>query len=315
MSTFTVSCLLSYVRANGDIALATALSAVASKLMEGGSTLHSKLKVPINISKDSICSFNKNTAVGKLMQLAILLVIDEVSMGHKHIYEAVDRSLREVRGVDAPFGGLCVVFTGDWRQTLPVIPNGSESQIVDASLKFSYLWQDTKVFHLTDFMRGKNTGSEKVEEFSQWLLSIGNGTCGEGELHIPEEMRTGVDSLQSLTDFIFSNMDTNYKDLKWLSERAILCPTNAEAEEVNNVIIDKWKGTKTTFKSVDNTEESSRDYTPEFLNTLSLPGIAPHLLHLKIGAPVVLLRNIKQASGHCNGTKYVITNIKKIFWS
>ena len=94
--TFTISCLLSYVRAKGGIALATALSAVASKLMEGGSTLHSKLKVPINISKDSICSFNKNTTVGKLMQQAILLVIDEVSMGHKHIYEAVDRSLREV---------------------------------------------------------------------------------------------------------------------------------------------------------------------------------------------------------------------------
>ena len=94
--TFTISCLLSYVRAKGGIALATALSAVASKLMEGGSTLHSKLNVPINISKESICSFNKNMAIGKLMQLAILLVIDEVSMGHKHIYEAVDRSLREV---------------------------------------------------------------------------------------------------------------------------------------------------------------------------------------------------------------------------
>ena len=62
--TFTISCLLSYVRANGSIALATALSAVASKLMEGGSTLHNKLKVPINITNDSICSFNKNTAVG-----------------------------------------------------------------------------------------------------------------------------------------------------------------------------------------------------------------------------------------------------------
>ena len=94
--TFTISCLLSYVRAKGGIALATALSAVASKLMEGGSTLHSKLKVPINISKDSICPFNKNTTVGNIIRLTILLVIDEVSMGHKHIYEAVNRSIREV---------------------------------------------------------------------------------------------------------------------------------------------------------------------------------------------------------------------------
>ena len=76
-------------------------------------------------------------------------------------------------------------------------------------------------------------------------------------------------------------------------------------------MIEKWKGVKSTFKSVDNTEESSPDYTPEFLNTISLPGIAPHVLHLKIGAPVVLLRNINKKSGHCNGTQYVITNIRK----
>ena len=93
--TFTISYLFSYIWANGGIALATALCAVAYKLMEVGSTLHSKLKVPIHISKYSICSFNKNTAVGKLMQQGIILVIDDASMGHKHIYEAMDRSLRE----------------------------------------------------------------------------------------------------------------------------------------------------------------------------------------------------------------------------
>ena len=36
-------------------------------------------------------------------------------MGHKHVFEAIDRSLRFVRSVDAFFGGLTVVFATDWR--------------------------------------------------------------------------------------------------------------------------------------------------------------------------------------------------------
>ena len=113
--TFVLNLLLSALRGDGHIALATALSAVASMLLEGGSTLHSKLKVPINIRDDSLCSFTANTAIGKLMKQAKLLIIDEVSMGHKHIYEAIDRTLRSVRGTDSPMGGLCNIFAGDWR--------------------------------------------------------------------------------------------------------------------------------------------------------------------------------------------------------
>ena len=308
--TYVLDCLLSYVRSKGGIAVATALSAVASKLLDGGRTLHSKLKLPINIQEDSLCKFNKNTAVGKMMIRAELIIIDEVSMGHKHNYEAIDRSLREVREVDKPFGGLCTVFSGDWRQTLPVIPQGSESQIVDACLKFSYLWEFITVFHLTENMRVKLSGSPRMEEFSQWLLTIGDGTCGEGELTIPEEMKTTEDSLESLIDSTFEDVDNNYKDSKWLAERAVLCPTNTEADEVNNFMVEKFHGEKIEFKSIDTTEENSPDYTPEFLNTCSLPGIAPHLLRLKLGLSVILLRTMNHELGHCNGVKYVVTNIK-----
>ena len=109
---FVNNCLLSAMRQDGHIALATALSAVASKLLDGGSTLHSRMKIPIDIKEDSICSFNKNTAIGKLVTNARLLIIDEVSMGHKHIYEALDRSLRKARNIDKPMGGLCTIFAG-----------------------------------------------------------------------------------------------------------------------------------------------------------------------------------------------------------
>lgn len=92
--TFLINAILSAVRADGHIAIATALSAIASKLLEGGTTLHSKLKVPIDIKKDSICSFTNLCGIGKLFKEAKLLVIDEGPMGHRHIFEAVSRSVK-----------------------------------------------------------------------------------------------------------------------------------------------------------------------------------------------------------------------------
>ena len=244
------------------------------------------------------------------MKKAKVVIVDEVSMGHRHIYEAIDRTLREVRGVDKPMGGLCVVFSGDWRQCLAVIPRGSEAQIVDACLKFSYLWQFIKVFHLTENMRVKMSGSADLASFSNWLLSIGDGTCGDGVVDISEEMFTDEDSLHSLIDFVYPDLDNNSNKEKWLAERAILCPTNLEADEVNNVLVEEFPGQKYEFKSIDTTEENCTDYTPEFLNTCNLPGIAPHLLKLKRGLPVVLIRNMDPKNSHCNGVKYVVRNIR-----
>ena len=74
--TYLLNGLLSAVRSDGYIALGTALSAVASKLLTGGSTLHSKLKVPIKIQEDSVCGFTKNSGVGKMLMQTKIMIID-----------------------------------------------------------------------------------------------------------------------------------------------------------------------------------------------------------------------------------------------
>ncbi|KAL8536449.1 hypothetical protein ACS0TY_011890 [Phlomoides rotata] len=48
-------------------------------------------------------------------------------------------------------------------------------------------------------------------------------------------------------------------------------------------------------------------HTPEFLNTVKCSGVPDHDLNLKVGTPVMLLRNIDHSRGLCNGTKLVIT--------
>ena len=61
-------------------------------------------------------------------------------MAHRHAIEAVDRLFRDVCKIDGPFGGKVVVFGGDFRQILPVVPKGNRGDIVDACIGSSYLW-------------------------------------------------------------------------------------------------------------------------------------------------------------------------------
>ena len=50
-------------------------------------------------------------------------------------------------------------------------------------------------------------------------------------------------------------------------------------------------------------------YPTEFLNSLNISGVPPHELNLKIGLPVILLRNINPIIGLCNGTRMVVKQI------
>jgi len=50
-------------------------------------------------------------------------------------------------------------------------------------------------------------------------------------------------------------------------------------------------------------------YLVEFLNTLQFSGIANHKLELKVGVPILLLRNLNQSVGLCNGRRLIINRL------
>ncbi|KAD6119309.1 hypothetical protein E3N88_10580 [Mikania micrantha] len=50
-------------------------------------------------------------------------------------------------------------------------------------------------------------------------------------------------------------------------------------------------------------------YSPDVLNGLKLSGLPNHKLQLKVGVPVMLLRNIDQRNGLCNGTRLQIISL------
>ena len=63
------------------------------------------------------------------------------------------------------------------------------------------------------------------------------------------------------------------------------------------------------FSSDENIDELNLLYPPEFLHTLNFNSIPPHELNLKIGTPIMLLRNLNQSIGLCNGTRLIITQL------
>ena len=81
--------------------------------------------------------------------------------------------MQDIRKKSLPFGGLVGLLAGDWRQILPVVRHGSRPDIVDATLKSSYLWQIVTRLQLTQNMRSKLRGESS--QFTDFLLTIGNG--------------------------------------------------------------------------------------------------------------------------------------------
>lgn len=53
-------------------------------------------------------------------------------------------------------------------------------------------------------------------------------------------------------------------------------------------------------------------YTVEFLNTINTSGMPPHILVPKVGAPIMLIRNIDQQAGLCNGSRLKISKLGKM---
>ena len=61
-------------------------------------------------------------------------------MSHKASVEALDRAMRDFRNSNCPMGGCTILFSGDFRQSLPVMTRGTRADEVSASLKRSYLY-------------------------------------------------------------------------------------------------------------------------------------------------------------------------------
>ncbi|XP_028752703.1 uncharacterized protein LOC114712351 [Neltuma alba] len=325
--TFLWNALITTLRAKGEIVLPVASSGIAATLLPYGRTAHSRFAIPIQITESSVCGIKQNSALANLIKSTKLIIWDEAPMVQRYCIEAFDRTLKDIMHSNAPFGGKCIVIGGDFRQILPVIPKGTRATIVNASINSSYLWNHCRILKLTKNMRLTSTAipshKEKLEWFSNWLLHIGDGKLGEStdgvaEVEIPKELLlTNYNNpLHAIGDSIYTNLLHNLASGEYFNDRAILAPTIEMVDRINHYVCSLLPGESFEFLSCDYVCKSGQEsdtmdslYTTEFLNSITCSGMPPHKLHLKVGAPIMLLRNIDQASGLCNGTRLLISHL------
>jgi hypothetical protein len=168
---------------------------------------------------------------------------------------------------------------------------------------------------------------DEAANFAAWVLSIGDGKVpavarqGESEptwITIPSEhlVHTDGDKVTAIVDSVYVDFLRRYSDPNYLKERAILTPTNEIAEDVNEHVLSMVPGEEREYLSCDTTGNSADGirnidifYPVEVLNTIKVNNFPYHRLVLKRGVPIMLLRNICQAAGLCNGTRLIVSRL------
>jgi ATP-dependent DNA helicase PIF1 len=97
----------------------------------GGSTIHSLfsgLGLMKGTAKELFKKLKRNSLTISRIRSLEVLVIDEISMVAADFLDLIDNLLRLSRGNTRPFGGICLVFSGDFYQLPPVdkSPDGRE---------------------------------------------------------------------------------------------------------------------------------------------------------------------------------------------
>ena len=296
------------------------MTGIAALLLTGGTTAHSRFGVPVPLLDDEPRSnIPLHSARAEVLRQAALIVVDEATMGQRELFELVDVLLRDImRSVDealadVPFGGKVLVLSGDFRQLAPVIRRAGRGQLQLKTLKMSELWQYFNVLKMTTNMRVQRLAKEDpvaaavLDHFAAWLLDVGDGKLED--VCIPESMRVPFDEVMQLINHVFPNLDADPGVAK---EACILSTLNKYVDELNAMVLALLHGVATTYLSADGfgpeAAELEQQYPVELLNSLTPSGLPPHKLLLKVGAPVVFIRNISRKNGMMNGTRAMVEN-------
>ncbi|XP_020080111.1 uncharacterized protein LOC109703807 [Ananas comosus] len=260
--TYLWKTIIAKLRSEGRIVLAVASSGIASLLLPGGRTAHSRFKIPIKLDDCSVCEIKKGTHLANLIAQASLIIWDEAPMNHKNCFEALDKSLKDIMVTDEPnicsklFGGKTIILGGDFRQILPVVVGGTKQDILSASLTRSYIWSKCKIFRLSTNMRllrGSIDGTMDTSllEFSQWVLDVGDGKINavklEGEeeptwIKIPDDLliKVSKNGIETIVSDIYDHIEENYNDPNYLRDRAIITPRNEGVDERRIIYFIRW---------------------------------------------------------------------------
>ena len=133
---------------------------------------------------------------------------------------------------------------------------------------------------------------------------------------LPTDIVMSKESLTDLIDFVYPNLAENSGNVNYMVGRAILTPKNTDVHIISDLIMSRLPGDTRVYPSLDSinsTENTCRQqpqvYSPEFLRSLKISDLPPGELKLKVGVPIILLRNLNPSEGLCNGTRLIVRDL------
>ncbi|XP_057760382.1 uncharacterized protein LOC130980750 [Arachis stenosperma] len=167
------------------------------------------------------------------------------------------------------------------------------------------------------------TGMNELRLFSYWILQVGEGKCGTRIedrvfVKIASELLIPItnDPIIDIIIVIYPNLSENLNNSTYFQDSAILAATIEIIEEINDHIVNLLPGEMKEYLSSNcicgtdaNVDIDLNWINVEFLNQIKCSRLPNHSLKLKVGALVILLRNIDPAGGLCNGTRLILHSL------
>ena len=255
----------------------------------GGMTIHSwsGIGIKTKLDKYELNKIVSNQYVAKRVRPAKVLIIEEVSMLLPEMLSMVDAVCREIKQSSDPFGGLQVVFAGDFFQLPPVVKteteNGRQTALLEESpARFAYdspAWIEANptVCYLTEQHR------QDDRDFLAMLLAIRRNNFNSDHLHHLEKRKIEPHLIPDNVPKLFSH--------------------NANVDRINDEILAKLPGGVCTFTM-------SCQGQDMLVAALKRGCLSPEALSLKVGAAVMFTKN-NPKEGFVNGTVGVIEGFNK----
>ncbi|MDO8482296.1 MAG: AAA family ATPase [bacterium] len=307
--THTVREYVSWLRDRGIEPSITASTGIAATHI-GGFTIHSWSGIGIRRALDryELDRIASNKRVYTRVKNARVLIIDEVSMLSDRTLGMVDAVCREIRRNEQPFGGLQIVFVGDFFQLPPVVSfSDSRENFSGHSQEDGNVDEDMPSL---DFDSG-----ERIVKKSQSNFAFGSEAwqkanplvCYLSEQHRQEDaafldflsaVRRGAveEKHKALLRTRYSK--TPKKDITELYSH------NADVDHINTAALSKLAGSPSVFVMTGSGPDP-------LVLSLKRGCLSPETLSLKVGARVMFTKNDIIARQFANGTIGVVTGFSK----
>lgn len=250
--TFVLNQFIRHAKSVGKHVSVTATTGLAATHL-GGNTIHSWSGIGIHDRLPKYFYDDMKKGRRETIEKTDVLIVDEVSMLHDYRLDMIDQILRQVRRDDTPFGGIQVVFCGDFFQ-LPPVERGSDRAnfIVEAEV-----WRqiDPVICYLNEQHRQND----------------------EAFLGILEALRSG-DIRRRHVEALLNRQDHD------VGPATELHTTNADVDAINALQLADLPGDEHRYQM--HTTGSAN-----YVETLKKSCLAPADLILKEGAFVMCLKN------------------------